>query len=272
MDIKYFSDLWNNSKRFYTIEEKIWDERAEEFNGKDIQEKEIRNFPSILEFIEVAQDKKFKNVLDIGCGTGFYSVQFSEISEHVTAMDISQNMLDYAEENSKAKHRNNIDFLKKTWSELHLEDLKWEEKFDLVFASMSPAIDSYENLIKMINCGRKLYFLSGFVEKKHSLKDELSKIILSSHSDSPYGSKIYSAFNILWNMGYYPKISYKDSSWKKCKSIDEFYEEVLIYFGRTKTLTEEDKVVIKNYIENKAVDGMIEEKITAKVAWLYWKK
>ena len=79
-------------------------------------------------------------------------------------------------------------------------------------------------------------------------------------------------FSNLWNMGYYPKISYKDSSWERYKSVDKFYEEFLIYFGRIKILTEEDKATIKNYIENKAVNGMVEEKITAKVAWVYWKK
>lgn len=272
MDMKYFSNLWSNSKKYYTMEEKFWDGRAEEFNQKDIQEKESRDFSCILEFIEARQDKKFENVLDIGCGTGFYSIQFSEISDHVTATDISQNMLDYAEYNSKLKNKSNIVFVKKTWAELDLEEFQWKERFDLVFASMSPAIDSYESLMKMINCGNSLYFLSGFVERKNSLKDELSKIILDSHSNNSHGNKIYSAFNTLWNMGYYPKISYKDSSWERYKSVDKFYEEFLIYFGRIKILTEEDKAAIKNYIENKAVNGMLKEKVTSKVAWLYWKK
>lgn len=272
MDTKYFLNLWDNSKKYYTIEEKFWNERAEEFNRKDIEERESREFSSILQFIEIGQDKKFENVLDIGCGTGFYSIQFSEISDHVTATDISENMLDYAENNAKAKDRRNISFVKKPWSELDLEEFQWKEKFDLVFASMTPAIDSYEELMKMINCGRSLYFLSGFVERKDSLKDELSKIILDSCNNNLHGNKIYSAFNILWNMGYYPKISYKDSNWERYKSIDKFYEEFLNYFRRKKILTEEDKSTIKNYIENRAIDGMVKEKTTAKVAWLYWKK
>jgi len=272
MDMKYFLNLWDNSKKYYTVEEKFWNERAEEFNRKDIEERESKEASSILEFIEVGQDKKFENVLDIGCGTGFYSIQFSEISDHVTATDISENMIDYAEKNSKAKDRRNISFVKKPWSELDLEEFQWKEKFDLVFASMTPAIDSYEDLMKMINCGRSLYFLSGFVERKDSLKDELSKIILDSNNNNLHGNKIYSAFNILWNMGYYPKISYKDSNWERCKSVDKFYEEFLNYFGRKKFLTEEDKSTIKDYIENRAIDGMVKEKTTAKVAWLYWKK
>lgn len=272
MDIKYFCHSWNNSKKYYFEEEKFWNQRAEEFNRKDIQEKESRDFFSILDFIEVGQDVRFENVLDIGCGTGFYSIHFSEISDYVVATDISENMLNYAENNSKAKCRNNIVFVKRPWSELELGEFQWKEKFDLVFASMTPAIDSYEDLIKMINCGKKLYFLSGFVERKDRLRDELSKIILGSHSNNPDGSKIYNAFNILWNIGYYPKISYKDSSWEICIPVHKFSEEFLNYFERKKILTEEEKATIKNYIESKSVNGMVEEKITAKVAWLYWKK
>jgi len=272
MDIKYFSNLWSNSKKYYPAEEKFWDERAEEFNRKDIEEKESKDFSSILDFIEVAQGNKFAHVLDIGCGTGFYSIQFSEISDHVTSTDISENMLDYAEKNSKTKHRSNITFVKKPWSELNLEEFQWKEKFDLVFASMTPAIDSYEDLIKMIDCGRNLYFLRGFVERKDSLRDELSKIILDSNNSNTNGNKMYCAFNILWNMGYYPKISYKDSNWERYESVDKLYKEFVVYFQRKKTLTEEDKAIIKNYMENKAVNGIVQEKTTSKVAWLYWKK
>ena len=272
MNIKYFSDSWSNSKRAFDTEEKFWNKRAEEFNRKDIQGKESRDFSSVLDFIEVGQNAKLGNVLDIGCGTGFYAIQFSKISEYVMATDISQNMLDYAKINSEAECRHNIDFVKKPWSEFDVEELKCKEKFDLVFASMSPAIDSYEDLVKMINCGKSLYFLSGFVERKDSIKDELSKIILNSHSGNSNGNKIYSAFNILWNMGYHPKISYKASNWERHKPVDEFYTEFLNYFERTKVLTPKDKDIIKSYIENKAISGIVEEKITSKIAWLYWKK
>ncbi|WP_242872980.1 class I SAM-dependent methyltransferase [Clostridium magnum] len=94
------------------MEEKFWNERAEEFNRKDIEQRESENFFSILDFIEVGQDRKFGNVLDIGCGTGFYSIQFSEISEYVMATDISENMLLYAENNAKVRNKSNIVFVK----------------------------------------------------------------------------------------------------------------------------------------------------------------
>lgn len=272
MDIKYFSDLWDSSKKSYDMEERFWDERAEEFNKKDIEEKENKDFSSILEFIEVDKNKKFKNVLDIGCGTGFYSRKFSEISESIAATDISENMLKYARKNLDTKHRNNVRLVKKAWSELNLEEFGWKEKFDMVFASMTPAVDSCADLIKMIDCGTNLYFLSGFVERKDSLKNELSEILLGSHNNKPYGNKMYSAINILWNMGYYPKISYVDSNWSKREPVDELYKKYLLYFERKKYLTKEDKISIRDYMESRSINGIVEEKVTSKVAWLCWKK
>lgn len=271
MDIENFSDLWSDSKKSYNMEEKFWDERADEFNEKDMEEKENEEFFSILEFIEAGKNKKFNTVLDIGCGTGFYSKRFSEISRSVTAVDISESMLKYAEENSGTKY-NNVSFVKKAWSELNLDEFGWRKKFDMVFASMTPAIDSYKDLIKMMDCGTNLYFLSGFVEKKDSLKSGLSEVILGCHDDGFYKNKIYSAFNILWNMGYYPKISYVDSDWTESRPAGKCYKKYLLYFERKKSLTKKDKVSIKEYIEAMSVNGMVEEKVTSKVAWLCWKK
>ncbi|WP_411678870.1 class I SAM-dependent methyltransferase [Clostridium thailandense] len=82
----------------------------------------------MLDFIEVGQHPRFENVLDIGCGTGFYSMQFSKISEYVIATDISENMITYAKNNSKEKGINNIAFIKKPWSELNLEAFECKEK------------------------------------------------------------------------------------------------------------------------------------------------
>ncbi|AYD39531.1 class I SAM-dependent methyltransferase [Clostridium fermenticellae] len=272
MDIKYFLDLWNSSKKSYDIEEKFWDKRVEEFNNKELEEEESKKISCILEFLEIGKNRRFENVLDIGCGTGFYSKKFSEISKCVTATDISENMLECAKRNLESECRNNVKFVKSIWSELKMEDFEWKGKFDLVFASMTPAIDSYEDLIKMIDCGKNLYFLSGFVEKKDSLKNELSEVILGYHNDNPHGNKIYSAFNILWNMGYYPKISYVDSNRSKLRSVDELYKKYLSYFERKKPLAEEDKVSIRKYIESKAISGIVEDKVTSKTAWLCWRK
>ena len=49
-------------------------------------------------------------ILEIGCGTGEFSIELSKYCEQVLALDISQGMLDFAREKAKARCRDNVEF------------------------------------------------------------------------------------------------------------------------------------------------------------------
>nr|WP_321497088.1 class I SAM-dependent methyltransferase [uncultured Methanolobus sp.] len=51
-------------------------------------------------------------ILEIGCGTGEFSIELSKHCKQVTALDISQMMLDFAEKKAKSRQRDNIRFIK----------------------------------------------------------------------------------------------------------------------------------------------------------------
>jgi ubiquinone/menaquinone biosynthesis C-methylase UbiE len=80
----------------------------------------------------------FKNCLEIGCGTGKNTVWFVQKAAHVTAVDLSQEMLAKAKEKITA---NNIEFIQaditKPWSFTN-------KKYDLV--SFSLVLEHIENL------------------------------------------------------------------------------------------------------------------------------
>lgn len=64
--------------------------------GKWIGETE---FSLIRKLIHPASDK---TLLDVGCGTGYFSQRFNDIGLDVTGIDIDENMLDYARLQHKA--------------------------------------------------------------------------------------------------------------------------------------------------------------------------
>lgn len=64
--------------------------------------------PFVLESLKQLPKSKRKSLLDVGCGTGRWTKKFAEHFENVTGVDISPQMLEIAESQSKEE---NIDYI-----------------------------------------------------------------------------------------------------------------------------------------------------------------
>ena len=271
MDNQIFEEMWDESSQENLEEiQKFWNYRAEEFNKKKPQ-KDAKEKNDLIEFIiSKCGVNKECNVLDVGCGTGKYLLEFAKTALSVTGVDISDEMLKYAAQNAENSGLKNVELKCIPWQNLDIDELKWNSKFDLVFASMSPAINSKRALLKMIEASKKYCFMSGFVTRKDSVKDKLIESMTGRKNDGKFGNNIYCAFNILWNMGIYPEITYKDLIWNKEWSSEKAAEVYTIELQRT---LKDDKLYekVKNYVEKISCKGKFEETTEAKTAWMVWK-
>lgn len=270
MDSINFDEVWSKSNKEDLLEvQKFWDLRADEFNSLIDKQEEKHELIKYL----ISKDiiNKEDHVLDIGCGAGKYILEFAKIANSITGIDISPKMISYAEENIKKMNLRNAELKVIPWQNLNINEHNWSKKFDLVFASMSPAINSREALMKMNEASRKHCFMSGFVYRKDKLKDELVRKVMGENREKKLEKNIYCAFNVLWNMGIYPEITYKDVVWNKKVSVEQAVEMYTILLGR---MYKEDKSIkdkIKAYLEEISIDGKVEEIIEAKIAWMFWK-
>ena len=210
--------------------EKIWDSKSEWFFKRT--EKKQENFSDRLIF-KIVKEKKLLNenskVLDIGCGTGRHLLEFSKSTSHITGTDISSRMLDYAKE--KLKNVNETKFIHGNW----MKNFTKEKEFDLVFASMTPAIR--EEIEKML--GRKL-------NKLHS-----------NHKEYTYG-----LWNIVWNLGYFPEIYLDKYISETEKTVIDYMEQIIC------TDDEENKII--EFLKGKEKNGKIMSKeyiIKAVILW-----
>ncbi len=81
---------------------------------------------TIQETVEMIKDKKYKNVLDLGCGTGAFGKELKENFNKLTGVDLSQNMLKKAaltQSYSQLIHQDAVSFLKQD-----------KKKYDLISA------------------------------------------------------------------------------------------------------------------------------------------
>ena len=107
------------------------------YEGKNYK----KEFNTIKKIIRKYQ-KKPKNLLDLGCGTGSYSKLMTELKLKVTGVDASKEMLKIAK--SKYKKNKNLIF-----KELNILNMNLKKKYDVVSALFH--ILSYQITDKNIN-------------------------------------------------------------------------------------------------------------------------
>lgn len=271
MKISDFEKLWGEKNIDKNAQKAFWDGRAEEFNLIHQKSNNNKSLNAVMNFFQSRNLlNKDTKVLDIGCGPGRYSIEFAKKVESVVATDISEKMIDFAKENVKKEQVSNVSFEVLDWEKSDIPKIGWKRKFDIVFASMCPGINSKKAIENMISASKKFCFISHFAYRKDYIRDELSNIIYKEEEIKNYNKTIYCGFNILWLMGYYPEITYLDTRWEKNHHIDKAISMYTRFFEMRKPLNNEEKEKIENYLKGISKDNNVVEKTEAKIAWMYW--
>jgi len=120
---------------------------------------EMFNFENDLESAEkiVAELKEqfsFKTALDIGCGTGSFTIALSRSGAKTTGVDLSTSMIDSAKNNSLA-YKQNIDFVNSGMTDL-LSNI--DDKLDLIMCmgNTLPHLLTKKDLLTMLSSCKKL--------------------------------------------------------------------------------------------------------------------
>ena len=202
IELQYFDDMWNQNTIDLGKQKKHWDLRAKEFNDYREQTAEDRTGRLINYLMRKGVAYENKEVLDIGCGTGRFSLEFAKKAKSVIGIDISNEMIKYANENAEVQKSNNTHFYELPWEEADLNSLGWNKKYYLVTAIMAPVISSRQSLEKMMAASNGYCFMSRYVERHEEVLTQIEQTILHrQHRKIDHGRDIYYSFNILWLYG-----------------------------------------------------------------------
>lgn len=272
MDIHYFTSLWSKGKPTKASGKSFWNNRADEFNKFASQRTPDERFMNIIEFLSnsslLAKDS---SVLDIGCGPGRFAIEFAKRSTDVTGLDLSDKMLNHAIKNAETEHLNNVSFINLNWDEVNLEKYGWKNRFDLVTAINSPGIHDQITLEKMIDASKGYCFLSNFVDRTDSVQDIIREEVLKIKEVRFYENTVYSIFNILWLTGYYPSITYVNTDREYVRTVDDACIYYATFFETENNVSGGKNDLIRSYLDDISVNGMVTEKVQTKTAWIYWK-
>lgn len=177
--------------------------------------------------IDIVKDKgvviKDKRILDIGCGTGIYTLPLAKEAEKVTGLDFSDAMISRLE-NETTRHRiNNVDVIVASWKELDINTIGFYKSFDIVWTSMSAAVRDEGDLLKMQDCSKQWCVYIGWGGKReNALMDE----VFTHHNlryEPPQGAS--QVIDILKGLGKSPFVEFIETSWNWKGTIDETVED-----------------------------------------------
>lgn len=205
--------------------------------------------------------------LDIGCGTGTFTIPLAREARKATGIDFSSEMIEKLRQAADDHCIRNVEALCMSWHDADLNALGFTKAFDSAWASMTMAIRSDDDLLKMQNSARDFCVYVGWGRKRDN---ELMNRIFSDHGlelRPPDGAG--RTFEKLKLMGYKPELKYIDTSWRWQGSVDEAVDEMRAHVAMQGA--EPDEEIIREHLLSYADGEFLEHTTFAEQGVIIWK-
>ena len=144
-----------------TDQKKFWKDKPK------LKLKEKPNYFAIKSYSYI-KNRKYKALLDLGCGLSRDPIYFAKKGYNVTALDVSKNRLQSLKEEALRLDLNNINFKIQDISRLSLQD----KSFDIIYAHLSLHYFNHETTVRIFKKIHKLLKKNGmFFVKCKSIDD-----------------------------------------------------------------------------------------------------
>jgi ubiquinone/menaquinone biosynthesis C-methylase UbiE len=195
-----------------------------------------------------------KRILDIGAGTGTIAIPLAQQGAFLTAIDVSQSMLEHLKQDAKAL---SLD------SRILIYHSDWEtfpltESYDFVIASMTPAISNEAHIDKMLSAARSLGLYVGWGAYRNN---DLVKELLEAHHYQEKPCEAAGCMNtarfidVLKQKHIAFHYAYFETSWTDAYDFEAAKEYAYDQLRRKSIIPDERSVeaVLKRHIKNKKV-------------------
>jgi 2-polyprenyl-3-methyl-5-hydroxy-6-metoxy-1,4-benzoquinol methylase len=166
-------------------------------------------------------------VLDIGAGTGAWTVLLAHHVRQVTAIDLSEAMLKVMQEHLAAEGITNVKIVQGAWPDVSVEP----HDFSLCSHAMYGCPDLPAFIARIIACTRRMCFLILRAPTLDGVRAEAAQHIWGHPLDSP---NFIIAYNILLQMGIYANVLMEDTGlWepRTSASLEDAFSDMKRHLG-----------------------------------------
>jgi len=205
-------------------------------------------------------------ILDIGCGTGIYTLPLALEASAVTGLDDSKTMIARMKDVIKSAGIKNVQAVKTSWKNADISELGFEKAFDIAFISMSNAVQTLQDFEKMEQCAKKWCVYIGWGRKrKNALMEEVYSLHGLKYAPPPGAGE---AYGILAGSGRNPSLDYFETSWDWTGTTGEALEAMLFYIEMLGGRPRLD--LIENLLTSHERDGRVSHTTYAEEGLILW--
>ncbi len=212
MELSYYIDLMDRREKDspdYAV--KFWDNRARFWEReRKAARKDDERVLSALEYLKARGILDGRcAVADIGCGPGRFAVAFAQHAGSVLGLDISPEMAAQGTAHAQELGLTNCAFRACDFAALDLTREGYAASFDLVFASLTPAVRDMESLNRMMSMSRGYCMTISHLDRVNHLRRQVMEEVFGRElPEGKGGAWFYALFNALLLLGYQPETSY----------------------------------------------------------------
>lgn len=271
---RYWMEYWqhetSHKKKGGPMQSGFWDNRAGQFAKKPAVREEDR-LAGVLELIgQTGLEIDGAIVLDIGAGTGALAIPLAGLGAKVTALDFSAEMLKHLLERADEANVGIERTVFLSWDEVDLDAEGFRKNFDLVIASMTPAVQSPETFGLMLDAAKGVCYYSGWVDRRWDpAYHELYRMLFGEEFRQISHGFSY-PFMYLYMNGYRPLVRIRQDVWKGDETVEEMVDTVAGFFSTTKEIDESMKVRMREYFAARATHGKYLSETTATTGTMVW--
>jgi SAM-dependent methyltransferase len=233
------------SRKAKTSQPDIWADRAIGFR-EGVKQKWVRP-DSSRDFI-ISQIDRAATILDIGAGTGAWSILLSPHAKHITAVEPSDAMLEVMRDSLKTARISNVSIVQGSWPDVSVEP----HDYSLCSHAMYGCADLASFVLRMHACTRRLCFLLLRAASPDGIRAEAARHIWGQPLDSP---NFTIAYNVLLQAGIFANVLMENTGlWKP----------------RTSTSLEEALITMKRFMglnDSSEYDDYLMELLRRRLTW-----
>lgn len=272
---RYWTEYWQQATgrgnaKGGPMQAGFWDNRAGQFAKKPAERDEGR-LTGVLDLIsQTGLDIDGATVLDIGAGTGALAIPLAKMGARVTAVDFSSEMLRHLTKRAAEEKAGIERTVHVSWDEVDPGAMGFRNNFDLVIASMTPAVQTPETFGIMLEAARGVCYYSGWIDRRWDpAYHELYRMLFDEEFRQASHGFLY-PFMYLYMNGFCPIVRIRRDVWKGDETVEEMVDTVAGFFSATKEIDESMKERMREYFSTRATNGKYSSQTTATTGTMVW--